>query len=51
MILMLLINSLLNFVSLIVIFSSVLVLVHLNYLIFPGRLWAPSSVMEMNKTL
>lgn len=51
MLLMFLINSLLTFVSLVVIFSSILVLVDLNYLIFPERLWAPSNVMEMNKYL
>lgn len=48
MILMFLINSLPTFVSLIVIFSGILIV--LNYLIFPERLWACSNVMEMNKS-
>lgn len=51
MLLMFSMNSVLSYVSLIVIFSSVLALVDLNPFIFPERLQAPSHVLKMNKSL
>lgn len=51
MLLMFSMNSVLSFVSLIVIFSSILGLVDLNPLIFPQRLRAPSNVLEVSKSL
>lgn len=49
MLLMFSMNSVLSFVSLMVVFSSVLV--GLKPLVFPERLPAPSSVLEMSKSL
>lgn len=49
MLLMFSMNSVLSFVSLMVVFSSVLV--GLKPLVFPERLPAPSSALEMSKSL